>query len=145
VGTKSIMPKPPIPAELEEFLAQPNPSAIATLRPDGSPHSTATWYLWENGRVLVNMDEGRKRLAHIRDDPRVSITVVGDGDWYHHVTLTGRVTELDEDAALGDIDRLSRHYTGQPYSHRDRRRFSARIEVDSWHSWAVYRPWATAA
>ena len=138
------MPKPPIPAELDEFLAQPNPSVIATLRPDGSPHSTATWYLWENGRVLVNMDEGRKRLAHIRNDPRVSITVLGQDDWYHHVTLRGRVVELDEDA-LADIDRISRHYTGQPYGDRERGRVSAWIEVDSWHSWAVSRPWATAA
>ncbi|HMI71109.1 MAG TPA: PPOX class F420-dependent oxidoreductase [Solirubrobacteraceae bacterium] len=138
------MPKPPLPAELDEFLAQPNPSAIATLRPDGSPHSTATWYLWDNGRVLVNMDEGRKRLAYIRNDPRVSITVLGQDDWYHHVTLRGRVVELDEDA-LADIDRISRHYTGQPYGDRERGRVSAWIEVDSWHSWAVSRPWATAA
>jgi PPOX class probable F420-dependent enzyme len=138
------MPKPLLPAELDEFLAQPNPSVIATLRPDGSPHSTATWYLWENGRVLVNMDEGRKRLAYIRNDPRVSITVLGQDDWYHHVTLRGRVVELDEDA-LADIDRISRHYTGQPYGDRERGRVSAWIEVDSWHSWAVSRPWATAA
>jgi PPOX class probable F420-dependent enzyme len=138
------MPKPHLPTELDEFLAQPNPSVIATLRPDGSPHSTATWYLWENGRVLVNMDEGRKRLAYIRNDPRVSITVLGQDDWYHHVTLRGRVVELDEDA-LADIDRISRHYTGQPYGDRERGRVSAWIEVDSWHSWAVSRPWATAA
>ncbi|MEN3283916.1 MAG: hypothetical protein V7607_5056 [Solirubrobacteraceae bacterium] len=136
------MPKPPLPAELEEFLAQPNPSVIATLRPDGSPHTTATWYLWENGRVLVNMDEGRTRLAYIRADPRVSITVLGQDDWYHHVTLRGRVVELDEDA-LDDIDRISRHYTGQPYGDRARGRVSAWIEVESWHSWAISRPWAT--
>jgi len=84
-----------------------------------------------------------ERLAYLRRDPRVSITVVGDSDWYHHVTLTGRVAELDEDA-LDDIDRISRHYTGQPYSQRDRRRVSAWIEVESWHSWAVSRPWATS-
>jgi PPOX class probable F420-dependent enzyme len=136
------MPKPPLPGELEEFLAQPNPSVIATLRPDGSIHTAATWYLWENGRVLVNMDEGRKRLAHIREDPRVSITVLGQDDWYHHVTLRGRVVELDEDA-LDDIDRISNHYTGQPYSQRDRGRVSAWIEVESWHSWAVNQPWTT--
>ena len=138
------MPKPPLPAELEEFLSQPNPSVIATLDADGNPHSTATWYLWENGRVLVNMDEGRKRLQYIRDDPRVSITVLGKDDWYHHVTLRGRIVEIDEDG-LDDIDRICKHYMGQAYSQRDRGRVSAWIEVDSWHSWAVYRPWATAA
>jgi PPOX class probable F420-dependent enzyme len=135
------MPKSPLPAELEEFLAEPNPSVIATLDPDGSPHTVATWYLWDNGRVLVNMDEGRKRLEHIRNDPRVSITVLGREDWYHHVTLRGRIVEIDENA-FDDIDRISRHYTGQPYGDRERGRVSAWIEVDSWYSWAINRPWA---
>jgi PPOX class probable F420-dependent enzyme len=135
------MPKSPLPAELEEFLAQPNPSVIATLDPDGSPHTAATWYLWDDGRVLVNMDEGRKRLEHIRNDPRVSITVLGREDWYHHVTLRGQIVEINENG-LDDIDRISTHYTGQRYGDRQRGRVSAWIEVESWHSWAINRPWA---
>lgn len=135
------MPKPPLPPELDEFLSRPNPSVIATLRQDGSPHSTATWYLWENGRVLVNMDEGRKRLEYLRNDPRVSLTVLGADEWYRHVTLVGRVVSLDPDPELEDIDRLSRHYMGNPYSQRDRGRVSAWIEVESWHSWFGGAPW----
>jgi PPOX class probable F420-dependent enzyme len=138
------MPKPPLPAELHEFLAQPNPSVIATIGDDGRPHTAATWYLWDDGRILVNMDESRKRLSYLRNDPRVSITVLGRDDWYHHVTLRGRVAELDEDG-IDDIDRLSRHYTGQPYSQRGCRRVSAWIEVESWHAWAVSGPWTAEA
>jgi PPOX class probable F420-dependent enzyme len=134
------MPKPPLPPKLEEFLKQPNPSVIASLRPDGSPHTAATWYLWEDGRVLVNMDEGRKRLEYLRRDPRVSITVLGKDEWYRHVTLTGRVS-LQEDPQLEDIDRISRHYMGQPYGQRDRRRVSAWLEVESYHSWYGGQPW----
>jgi PPOX class probable F420-dependent enzyme len=135
------MPKPPLPPDLDEFLSHPNPSVIATLQADGSPHTTATWYLWENGRVLVNMDEGRKRLAHLRKDPRVSITVLDGDDWYRHVTLRGRVVSIDPDPELDSIDRLSRHYTGEPYRQRERGRVSAWIEVESWHSWAGGQPW----
>jgi hypothetical protein len=40
--------------------------------------------------VLVNMDEGRKRLEHIRRELRVSITVLAADDWNRHVTLLGR-------------------------------------------------------
>ena len=91
------MPKPPLPPDLVAFLAEPNPSVIATIRPDGSPHTAATWYLWVDGRVLVNMDEGRRRLEHLRQEPRVSLTVLGREDWYHHVTLRGHVAELMPD------------------------------------------------
>ena len=134
------MPKPPLPPELDQFLSQPNPAVIATMRPDGSPHTAATWYVWEGGRVLVNMDEGRKRLDHLTADPRVSITVLGQGGWYHHVTLVG-TAQLEDDPDLAAIDRISTHYMGSPYSQRDRRRVSAWIEVESWHSWAGGGPW----
>jgi hypothetical protein len=87
------------------------------------------------------MDEGRKRLQHLRGEPRVSITVLGQDEWYRHVTLLGSVVSLEPDANLAAIDRLSQHYTGQPYSRRDRGRVSAWIAVDSWHSWAGGGPW----
>jgi hypothetical protein len=87
------------------------------------------------------MDEGRKRLDYMRRDPRVSITVLGKDDWYHHVTLRGRVMSIEPDTDFEVIDRLSRHYTGEPYQQRDRGRVTAWIEVESWHSWAVIEPW----
>jgi PPOX class probable F420-dependent enzyme len=138
------MPTPPVPREISEFLERPNPSVIATLLRDGSPSTAATWYVWENGRVLVNMDEGRKRLEHMRRDPRVSLTVLGQADWYNQVSLRGRVVSIEDDRDMADIDRISRHYMGQPYSQRDRGRVSAWIEVEHWHAWAGGRPWDPA-
>jgi PPOX class probable F420-dependent enzyme len=135
------MPKPPLPLELDAFLSRPNPAVLATLRGDGSPHTVGTWYLWEGGRVLVNMDEGRKRLKHLRSDPRVSVTVLGTDDWERHVTLQGRVASIESDPQFEGIDRLARRYTGSPFRSRDRGRISAWIEVESWHAWAGARPW----
>jgi PPOX class probable F420-dependent enzyme len=129
------VPKPPVPDAVNAFLSQPNPAVIATVRADGQPVSVATWYLWENGQLLVNMDEARKRLDHLRHDPRVSVTVLSSDSWYTHVSLQGRVARLVDDADLADIDRLSRHYGGDPYPIRDRKRISAWIEIDHWHGW----------
>lgn len=135
------MPNPPVPKDLDEFLSRANPAVIATLQPDGSPHTAATWYLWEGGRVLVNMDQARKRLAHLRSDPRASITVVGEDEWYRQVTLLGRAASIDPDPDLHDIDRLARHYSGEPYPHRERGRVSAWLEVESWYAWYDGAPW----
>jgi hypothetical protein len=41
--------------------------------------------------VLVNMDEGRKRLEHMRHDPRVALDLLDESDWYTHVSMTGHV------------------------------------------------------
>ena len=131
------MPKPPLSEAVVTMLAKPNPAVIATVRPDGQPVSAATWYLWDDGRVLVNMDEGRKRLGHMRNDPRVSITVLDEADWQTSVTLIGHVSEIREDTDLADIDRVATHYIGQPYPERNRARFSAWISIDRWYGWGA--------
>ena len=131
------MPQPPLPDAVLELLWQPNPAVVTTLRPDGQPVSVATWYLVEDGRVLVNMDEGRKRLDYLRNDPRVTLTALKEGDWYTHVSVQGRVVEMYDDEGLVDIDRLSRHYGGDSYPNRERGRVSAWIEIDRWHGWGT--------
>lgn len=129
------MPKPPLPDAVAEFLAQPNHATISTVRADGHPVSVPTWYVLDGDRILVNMDEGRKRLEHLRNDPRVSLSAMDPEDWITHVSLQGRVVELVDDPELADIDRIARHYTGHRYGVRDRRRVSAWIEIDRWHAW----------
>jgi PPOX class probable F420-dependent enzyme len=128
---------PPLPQDVQDLLSAPNPAVIATLRPDGQPVTVATWYLFENGRILVNMDEGRARLDHMRSDPRVSLTALKDGDWYTHVSVQGRVVEWVDDVDFVDIDRLSTHYTGKAYSNRARKRISAWISIETWHGWGA--------
>jgi PPOX class probable F420-dependent enzyme len=129
------MPRLPLTPEVEEFLQKPNPAVVATLRPDGSPHSVPTWYAWEDGLVLLNMDESRARLDHLRRDPRVSLTVLDGDDWYHHVSLRGNVLRIEEDRDLAGIDRLSQRYRGQPYRNRERKRFNAWMQVERWDAW----------
>ncbi|MBZ4014955.1 MULTISPECIES: PPOX class F420-dependent oxidoreductase [Streptomyces] len=133
------MSNPPLPEAAVTMLRKPNPAVITTLRSDGQPVSTATWYLWDDGRVLVNMDEGRKRLSHVRKDPRVTLTVLDEESWYTHISIIGRVVELRDDEGLADIDRLAQHYMGKEYPQRDRKRVSAWIEIDRWHGWGTLK------
>lgn len=133
------MSNPPLPETAVAMLRKPNPAVITTLRSDGQPVSTATWYLWDDGRVLVNMDEGRKRLSHVRKDPRVTLTVLDEKSWYTHISIIGRVVELRDDEGLADIDRLAQQYLGKEYPQRDRKRVSAWIEIDRWHGWGTLK------
>jgi PPOX class probable F420-dependent enzyme len=128
------MPLVPVPPDVDTFLALPNPAVVATVRPDGTPHTAATWYDWEDGRVLLNMDESRLRLRYLRANPAVSLTVLGE-DWYRHVTLLGKVVSIEEDEGLRDIDRLALRYSPNRYRNRENRRFSAWMEPDRWYAW----------
>ena len=84
------MPRVPVPPEVDAFLARPNPAVVATVSPSGEPHTAATWYDWEDGRVFLNMDESRLRLRYMRQNPAVALTVLGEDSWYAQVTLLGR-------------------------------------------------------
>jgi PPOX class probable F420-dependent enzyme len=132
------MAKPPLPPKVVELLEKPNPAVIGTVTPQNTPVTVATWYLWDNGRILVNMDAERARLAHIRANPRVSLTVLDADDWYNHVSVQGRM-ELEDDPDLSGIDRLSTRYTGKPYPDRDRARVNGWIIIDNWHAWGRLR------
>ena len=129
------MPKPPVPAELTAVLVQPNPCVMGMVKENGDPVTVATWYIWEDGRVLVNLDEGRARLSYLRHESRVSLTVLDSDSWYHAISLRGRVASLTDDRDLSVIDRVSQHYTGRPYGNRNRGRVSAWIDVHEWHEW----------
>lgn len=139
IGYFPVMTQSSLSDDAKQMLAKANPAVIATVRSDGQPVSAATWYLLRGERILVNMDQGRKRLEHMGRDPRVSLTVIDEADWYTHVTVIGRVTEMYDDEGLADIDALSRQYTGDQYGRRDRPRVSALIDIDRVHGWGAQK------
>ena len=128
------MPKAPLPPELGRFVAAPRPAVVGTVRPDGSPVTTGTWYGWEDGRLLLTMDASGPRIRNLRNNPRVALTIFGES-WYDHVSLLGAVVELRDDPDLADLDRLSMRYDGTPYPDRDIRCVSVLVAIERWHTW----------
>jgi PPOX class probable F420-dependent enzyme len=128
------VPPAPLPAELERFLDPPRAAVVATLRHDGAPVTTATWYQWEDGRILLNMDADGRRIRNLRRDPRVALTVFGD-DMNTHLSLLGTVVEIRDDPEFADVDRLSQRYEGRPYAERDWQSITVLVEVERWHTW----------
>jgi len=94
--------------------------------------------------VLVNMDETRRRLDYMRRDPRVSLTALFEEEWYRQVTLIGEVVSIEADPELRDIDRLSRHYSGNPFGARHQYRWSAWVRIDRWFGWEGGSSWPPA-
>jgi PPOX class probable F420-dependent enzyme len=73
------------------FLAEnPFVGVLTTLRPDGSPHSTVVWVDLEDGVVSFNTEEGRAKVRHMDDDPRVALLVVDPSDPSARTSTPGR-------------------------------------------------------
>ncbi len=108
---------------------------MGTVRDDSAPVTTACWYgLQEDGRILLTMDRDSHRLRHLRANPRVALTVLGD-DWYNQLSLLGQAVEFRVDDGLVDIDGLSHHYLGEPYEDRSYKGVSVLFEIERWHTW----------
>jgi PPOX class probable F420-dependent enzyme len=125
-----------LPDDVERFLAGAHPSVMATVAKDGRPVAVATWFLYEGGgRILVNLDAERVRLAHLRREPRFALDILDPDDWYTHLSLQLVADDYRDDTGLADIDALSQHYLKRPYPKRSRPRVSVRAQIRRWTRW----------
>jgi PPOX class probable F420-dependent enzyme len=101
---------------------------LATVLPDGSPHSVPVFVGTEGDRIAVFTGPGSRKARNLRHDPRVALSLVPPDDTFTPVIVRGRVAGwLDGDAAWAIVDRIAVKYTGQPYP-RDQERVVALIE-----------------
>ena len=101
---------------------------LATVLPDGSPHSVPLWVGAEGDRVAILTGPGSRKAQNLRRDPRVALSLAPPDDPFTPVIVRGQVVEwLEGDAAWEVMDRIATKYTGQPYP-RGEERIVALIE-----------------
>jgi PPOX class probable F420-dependent enzyme len=92
---------------------------LATVLPDGSPHSIPVWAIYEDGRIAFFTQSRSRKARNIARDPRVALSVVDETNPYRNAQIRGRVVgTVEGDAALEIIDRISQHYIGAPFPMR---------------------------
>lgn len=104
--------------EITQLVDHTNLAHLATLLPDGSPHSDPVWIWREADRIVICTSENTLKAKNTRRDPRVAISIVDFDDPYNECQLRGRVVEHRPDADLKATDLVSRKYTGKPFPMR---------------------------
>jgi len=108
-----------LPDTVRDLLDRPNFAHVATLLPDGAPHSVPVWVGLEGNRIAFLTHPESRKARNLARDPRVAISVTDRDQPHTMAQVRGRVTErLEGDAAWTIIDRLSNKYLGQPYPER---------------------------
>src|SRR3954469_6774490 len=108
-----------IPDEGRALLETRNFAHLASVLPDGSPHSVAIWIGTEGDRVVFFTQDASRKARNVRRDPRVALSVVDRENPYRTAWLRGRVVETRTgEAALPTIDAISERYTGAPFPMR---------------------------
>jgi PPOX class probable F420-dependent enzyme len=109
-----------LPDDVRALFEGPNYAHIATILPDGGPHSVPIWVGLEGDRIAIFTQEGSRKARNIARDPRVALSIVDHANPYRLATVRGRVVDrVDGEAALEIMDRMSYRYTGKPFPYRE--------------------------
>jgi PPOX class probable F420-dependent enzyme len=111
-----------LPDAVRALFDGPNYAHIATLLPDGAPHSVPVWVGLEGTRVAFLTSPSSRKAQNIDRDPRVAISITQSDRPFVMAEIRGRVVQrIEGDAAWTIIDRISQKYIGQPYDPRSDR------------------------
>ncbi|GGK71402.1 PPOX class F420-dependent enzyme [Sphaerisporangium melleum] len=89
---------------------------LATVLPDGSPHTTPIYAGTEGDRIVFFTGPATRKARNLRRDPRLALSIAPVDNPFEPVVVQGRAVEwLEGDAAWEIIDRLAVRYTGSPY------------------------------
>src|SRR6266545_1349974 len=95
-----------MPDDVRALFERPNFAHVATLMPDGSPHSVPVWVGTQGDRVCFFTQERSRKARNLARDGRVAISIVDYENPYRMAQLRGRVVEhFDGERALEVMDR----------------------------------------
>ena len=101
---------------------------LATVLPDGAPHSVPVWIGTHGDHIAILTGPDSRKARNLRRDPRVAISLTPPDNPFQPIIIRGRVVEwVAGDAGWEIVDRIAVKYIGAPYS-RDEQRVVALIE-----------------
>ena len=105
-----------IPAAVRALIEEAHLAHLVTLEPDGRPHVTGIWVGIEDNEIVSGHLSGKQRkLANIRRDPRVAVSIASGRPGPHgmepYVVLHGRA-RVTAGGGAELLRRLAKVYLG---------------------------------
>jgi PPOX class probable F420-dependent enzyme len=105
--------------DARRLVDRPNFGHLATIMPDGSPHSAPVWLGRQGDFILVVTEGTSLKGRNTLRDTRVSLSVIDFRDPYTELQIRGRVIERRSDPELKYYDAFSQKYVGKPWPYRN--------------------------
>jgi PPOX class probable F420-dependent enzyme len=107
----------PIDPDVRALFAGANFVHLATVLPDGSPHSVAIWAdAHDDDHVVFFTNPGSRKARNLDRDPRLAMSLVDRDNPYRTASVRGRLSgRIDGAEGAAIVDRVSRKYTGKPF------------------------------
>jgi PPOX class probable F420-dependent enzyme len=73
-------------------------ATLATLGKDGGPQLTEVWFLFEDGKVKVSLNDSRLKTKNLRARPKCSLFILDLANPFRYVDVRGTAAfEADDD------------------------------------------------
>lgn len=119
-----------LPENVKRLLDGRNFAHLASVMPDGSPHSAPVWVGREGDRIIISTEDESVKGKNTRRDPRVALSITDMKDPYSQAQLRGRVVERRRDAQFKHLDAISKKYTGKQWPYREEIPVALVIEIE---------------
>jgi PPOX class probable F420-dependent enzyme len=109
--------------EMDRFLQQKMVARLTSIRPDGYPHTTPLWYVWDGEALWFEMGAGerpRQHLRNLRRNPKLCVIIDRDARPEHGgmfdaqgVLIRGTVELSTDETLQEEVSRkILRRYFG---------------------------------
>jgi PPOX class probable F420-dependent enzyme len=106
-----------IPAAFTDLL-EAQFATLATIGGDGGPQLTEVWFLFEDGRVKISLNDSRLKTKNLRERPLCSLFILDLANPFRYLDLRGTAV-LEPDDDYGFADRVGVKYGGADLREHD--------------------------
>lgn len=119
-----------IDTDIREVLDGSPIAHLATVLPDGAPHSVPVFVGTHGDHVVIMTGPGSLKARNLRRDPRLALSLTVPGNHFEPVMIRGKVVGwLDGEEGWKVVDTIAHKYIGGPYT-RENERVVALIEPE---------------
>ena len=98
---------PADPDALDDFLAEPNLSRIATVDRDGALHVVPAWYWWDGARFWIGAQATDRKVANVRRAGRAAVEIDSDIRRRRGILARGPARVISGDAGRAESLRIT--------------------------------------
>jgi len=103
---------------IRELAQGANYCIVTSVMPDGDVQALPLWVDCDDAgeHLLINTEVHRQRYKNVKTNPKVTVLLLEDGNWYGYAEVRGHlVGEVRGQEARDHIDALSRKYQGHRF------------------------------
>jgi len=108
-----------IPESHKDLIETPIVVTLATVMPNGQPHTTAIWRYYNGTHIVFTTSRGTQKEKNLQANPRASVLAFDPKNPYRYLEIRGEVETITEEGGLEQLDKMTQYYTNQPtyYGH----------------------------